>query len=51
MKGWEIRSGLPIDESVESALEKHQKVPRFHVHTARDLPDARIKGQKSARDR
>lgn len=40
-----------IDESVGSALEKHPRLSRFYVCIARDLPDARIKGQKSARNR
>ena len=40
-----------IDESVQTALDKHPKLVRYYVCIPIDLPDARIKGQKSALDR
>ncbi len=40
-----------IDESISRALEKHPRLVRYHVCVPWDLPDGRIKGRKSAKDR
>lgn len=40
-----------IDESIKTALEKHPKLVRYYVCIPLDLPDARLDGQKSAKDR
>ncbi len=40
-----------IDASVETALNKHPNLVRYYVCIPIDLPDARVKGQKSALDR
>ena len=40
-----------MDESVETALAKHPMLTRYHLCAPLDLPDARIDGRKSARDR
>lgn len=37
-----------VDDSVETALEKHPRLTRYYVCVAHDRPDARIKGQTSA---
>jgi hypothetical protein len=40
-----------LDESVETALEKHVRLVRYFVCVPVDLPDARIQGRRSARER
>ena len=40
-----------IDESVETALDKHPKLVRYFVCLPRDLADARFPGRKSARQK
>lgn len=40
-----------IDDSVRIALDKHPALVRYHVCLPIDLPDARIEGKKSARQR
>jgi hypothetical protein len=40
-----------IDDSVKTALEKHPKLVRYFVCIPLDRPDARIDGQKSAKER
>ncbi|MFH1219129.1 MAG: AVAST type 2 anti-phage system protein Avs2 [Candidatus Eisenbacteria bacterium] len=40
-----------IDESVDKALEKHPRLVRYFVCVPFDLPDGRIKGRKSAKER
>ncbi len=40
-----------IDESVETALEKHPQLARYYVCVPVDRSDARIAGQRSARER
>ena len=38
-----------VADSVRTALEKHPRLVRYYVCMPVDLPDARLKGQKSAR--
>jgi hypothetical protein len=38
-----------LDESIKTALEKHPKLKRYFVCVPLDRPDARIPGQKSAK--
>jgi hypothetical protein len=40
-----------LDESVKTALEKHPRLARYFVCAPGDLPDARMEGRKSARER
>jgi hypothetical protein len=40
-----------LDESVETALGKHPRLVRYIVCLPFDLPDARLKGKQSARDK
>lgn len=40
-----------IDKSVKTALDKHPNLVRYYVCMPIDLPDARIAGQKSAREK
>lgn len=40
-----------IDRSVETAIEKHPRLVRYFVCVPLDRPDARIEGQRSARDK
>jgi hypothetical protein len=40
-----------LDESVETALEKHPRLVRYIVCLPIDLPDARLQGKQSARDK
>lgn len=40
-----------LDKSVKTALDKHPELVRYFVCIPLDLPDARIKGQKSAMQR
>jgi len=40
-----------LDDSVKSALEKHSRLVRYFVCAPLDLPDARIEGRRSAKDR
>lgn len=40
-----------LDESVKTALDKHPRLTRYVVCIPIDLPDGRIKGRKSAKDR
>lgn len=40
-----------LDESVKTALDKHPKLVRYYVCIPLDLPDARIEGRRSAKDR
>lgn len=42
---------LQIDKSVKNALDKHPKLRRYYVCVPLDLPDARIDGQQSARQK
>lgn len=40
-----------IDDSVQTALEKHPRLVRYYVCVPYDLPDARIENRRSARQR
>jgi len=40
-----------LDDSVKTALEKHPQLVRYYVCIPLDLPDARLGGRKSAKDR
>lgn len=40
-----------LDESVGKALEKHPKLVRYYICLPFDLPDGRIEGRRSAKDR
>lgn len=40
-----------LDESVQTALDKHPALKRYFVCVPRDLPDARLEKQKSAKQR
>jgi len=40
-----------VDKSVKAAMEKHPRLIRYYVCIPLDVPDARIEGQRSARDR
>lgn len=40
-----------IDHSIAAAIEKHRCLVRYYVCVPLDLPDARIDGRKSAKDR
>lgn len=40
-----------LDESVKTALEKHPKLVRYFICLPLDLPDARITGRRSAKER
>ena len=40
-----------LDKSVRTALEKHPRLVRYYICIPIDLPDARIPGQTSAKDR
>ncbi len=40
-----------IDHSIETAIDKHKHLVRYFVCVPLDLPDARIEGRKSAKDR
>lgn len=40
-----------LDESVRTALEKHPRLVRYYVCLPIDRPDARVEGQRSARER
>ncbi len=40
-----------IDKSVRTALEKHPRLVRYYICMPLDLPDARIEGRKSAKDK
>lgn len=40
-----------MDNSIEAAIEKHPRLVRYFVCVPLDLPDARIDGRKSAKDR
>ena len=40
-----------IDKSVKTAIEKHPRLVRYFICVPLDLPDARIDGRKSAREK
>lgn len=40
-----------LDDSVQTALEKHPRLVRYHVCVPLDLSDARVSGRKSARQK
>ena len=40
-----------INKSVRTALEKHPRLIRYYICMPLDLPDARIEGRKSAKDK
>ena len=40
-----------IDKSIKTALEKHPNLTRYFVCVPIDLPDARLSGQRSAREK
>ena len=48
---WKQNQWNQIDESVESALDKHPSLAKYIIAIPYDLPDARINGKQSARMR